>query len=179
MGFPPPGAQRPRPRFPDFEEILSDDIPVRSDGGHEGGRDSIAEFEDVENVAGYYTSYAGTTTVSLMIMTLRLIKMLDFQPRMGLVTRTVSAALNDLGHFFGLFTLVFVGLAAIAFLNFGRSLEKFSSIGWSIDTCFRLMLGDTEPYEAMLTTTNAGSAILFYYCFMIIVFFVLLNMVIV
>jgi hypothetical protein len=132
-------------------------------------------FEDVETVASYYTSYAGTTTVSLMIMMLRLIKMLDFQPRMGLVTRTVSAALNDLGHFFGLFTLVFVGLASIAYLNFGRSLEKFSSIGWSIDTCFRLMLGDTEPYEAMLTTSSSTSAILFYYCFMVIVFFVLLN----
>jgi hypothetical protein len=132
-------------------------------------------FDGVAAIAGFYTQYAATSTLSLMIMTLRLIKMLDFQPRMDLVTRTMAAAANDLGHFFGLFALVFLGFSTIAYMNFGRSIESFSSIGWSSDTCFRLMLGDTGPYDSLLTTSNAMSAVIFYYIFMGVVFFILLN----
>jgi hypothetical protein len=62
-----------------------------------------------------------------------------------------------------LFGMVFAGFAMIAYLNYGRNLKGFHTIGWSWDTCFRLMLGDSAPYDEILTTANSASGIIFYY----------------
>jgi hypothetical protein len=53
--------------------------------------------------------------------------------------------------------------------------QGFHTLSWSIDTCFRLMLGETEPYLDILTTANSTSGVVFYYVFMFVVFFILLN----
>jgi hypothetical protein len=39
----------------------------------------------------FFTVYAGLNTISLVLMALRLLKVLHFQPRIGLVTRTLAA----------------------------------------------------------------------------------------
>ena len=46
------------------------------------------------------------STISLILMVLRLLKVLDFSPRMGLVTRTIAKAAIDLAHFLVLFGLI-------------------------------------------------------------------------
>merc|ERR1719272_848138 len=43
-------------------------------------------FDSVEKIALYFQFYSSLTTFSLIILTLRMIKMLHFQPRMGLLT---------------------------------------------------------------------------------------------
>jgi hypothetical protein len=59
--------------------------------------------------------------------------------------------------------MIFGGFAMIAYLNYGRNLKSFHTLGWSFDTCFRLMLGDVEPYDQILTTANSMSGVIFYY----------------
>jgi hypothetical protein len=46
---------------------------------------------------------------AVLLFVLRLLKALDFQPRMALVTRTISNAFTDLIHFIALFAIVFSG----------------------------------------------------------------------
>jgi hypothetical protein len=53
--------------------------------------------------------------------------------------------------------------------------QGFHTLSWSIDTCFRLMLGETDGYMDILTTANSTSGVVFYYVFMFVVFFILLN----
>jgi hypothetical protein len=49
----------------------------------------------------------------------RILKSLDFQPRMGLVTRTMAAAMGDLLHFCILFMFVYLGYAIVGHFLFG------------------------------------------------------------
>jgi hypothetical protein len=58
----------------------------------------LGMFYDAENISLFFTVYAGLNTISLLLMALRLLKVLHFQPRIGLVTRTLAAAARDLGE---------------------------------------------------------------------------------
>jgi hypothetical protein len=170
----------PRPRYYVYHDLEAFAHPLAlnystTSGEPEELHEVLDMFHSAEQIAYFFTVYAGLNTVSLLLMALRLLKVLHFQPRIGLVTRTLAAAAQDLSHFVLLFLLVFGGFAAIAYLNYGRSLREFHTFSGSWDTLFRLLLGDVSPYDRILTTANNRSGILFYYVFMFVVFFILLN----
>ena len=56
---------------------------------------------------------------TVLLFVLRALKVLDFQPRIALVTRTLAIAFTDLIHFFILFGLVTVGYSIAGMLLFG------------------------------------------------------------
>jgi hypothetical protein len=132
-------------------------------------------FDSVEKIAKYFQYYSSLTTFSLIILTLRLIKMLHFQPRISLLTRTLEEAAANLFHFFFLFTLVNAGYVLIGFLQFGRSVKHFSTIGKTADSCCRMILaGDMGPYDAILTSPNSAAGVVYCYSYIGIVFLILL-----
>jgi hypothetical protein len=55
-----------------------------------------------------YNACAGT---AIILFVFRLLKALDFQPIMGIVTRTLWVASSDMAHFIVLFTLISSGFA--------------------------------------------------------------------
>jgi len=59
----------------------------------------------------------------------RMLKLMDFQPRLGVVTRSLWLAGPDLIHFVFVFFMVFVGYAMLAHLIFGNAIEKFQVSG--------------------------------------------------
>ena len=67
---------------------------------------------------------------------------MDFQPRLGVVTRALQLAAPDLLHFFLVAGSVFVCYCMMGFLIFGNSLPWFASFGASINTCFEMLLGE-------------------------------------
>ena len=71
---------------------------------------------------------------------LRLLKSLDFQPRMALVTRTISGVFADLLHFLALFSIIFLGFTVAGFLLFGHQYQAFSSISNSAQFLVLLLL---------------------------------------
>lgn len=64
----------------------------------------------------------------MLLFILRLLKVLDFQPRMALITRTLSNTISELGHFAVLFTIVWMGYTIAGNLLFGHLMNDFSSI---------------------------------------------------
>ena len=56
---------------------------------------------------------------------------MDFQPRLGVVTRSLWLAGPDLIHFAIVAGMVFVGYAMMAHLIFGNVIEKFATFGVS------------------------------------------------
>ena len=50
--------------------------------------------------------YISTSGANLFLFLMRIFKLLDFQPRIGILTRTISRALEDLMHFVLLMTVV-------------------------------------------------------------------------
>lgn len=51
-------------------------------------------------------SYSGIVTTLFVIMTMQLLHVLHFQPKLSLITRTIQVAWADLTHFMVLFVLV-------------------------------------------------------------------------
>ncbi len=66
---------------------------------------------------------------------------MHFQPRLGVVTRSLALAAPDLIHFAIVAGAVFIGYAMMGFLIFGNSIQQFNSFGESINTCFEMLLG--------------------------------------
>lgn len=67
---------------------------------------------------------------------------MDFQPRLGVVTRALQLAAPDLLHFFLVAGSVFLCYCVMGFLIFGNSLPWFATLGTSINTCFEMLLGE-------------------------------------
>lgn len=107
----------------------------------------------------------------------RILKGLNFQERMGLVTRTIEAALSDLMHFFALFGIVFAGYACVGHLLFGHQfmgMQDLSSSALTL-TLFLLSLDTTEFYPSMMHSANPWAFHLFLWSYLIVAFFILLN----
>ena len=56
-------------------------------------------------------------------MLLIFLKSVDFHPRLGVVTHTLSVAANDLTHFFVVLMIVFVVYAALGHIILGGQIE--------------------------------------------------------
>jgi len=103
---------------------------------------------------------------------------MDFQPRLGVITRSLRLALPDLLHFALVAGAVFVGYSMTAFLIFGNTVPQFSGFGASVNACFSMMLGDFSDVAAALGQLDGVTGVaggLFFWSYMLLVFLVLLN----
>ncbi len=89
--------------------------------------------ETLGDLQGYFASFSG---ISVILLVFKLIASLDFQPKMGLITRTLSSAGSNMAHFMALFSLVFIGYAVVGNLMFG---SLYAGMATLADTCQTLM----------------------------------------
>lgn len=69
-------------------------------------------YEDVQEIATLYTTYIALNGVNIIMCLLRILKLMDFQPRLGVITHTMFLAASDLGHFFFIFSVIFFAFGA-------------------------------------------------------------------
>ena len=139
-------------------------------------------------------------------MLFRVLKMMDFQPRLGTLTQTISAASVDLVHFFIVLTLCFIGFALIGTITFGGSITQvnlplpvlpallsvpqssilqfcllqFRSLATSLNVCLSGLLGNDSVKDSLIQLTGwqLVAGILYWYSYVIIMFFIVLNLLI-
>jgi len=68
--------------------------------------------------------------INILLLMVRMLKLMDFQPRLGVVTRSLWLAGPDLIHFAFVFFMVFVGYAMLAHLIFGNAIQRFQVSGF-------------------------------------------------
>ncbi len=68
----------------------------------------------ITNLAQYMRLYNACAGTAIIVFVFRILKALDFQPIMGIVTRTLWAASSDMAHFIVLFCLISAGFALSA-----------------------------------------------------------------
>ena len=142
----------------------------------DGGLDAMMNmFNDVTALSGSMQQYSSLTGLCLILLIVRLLKMLDFQKRMGVVTRTIETAFNDLGHFFILFALVFLAYGALANVSFGPSVLGYSTLPKALHTNFLILLGDVDVCEELFQLPNPIIGVLFFYSYVLFCLFILLN----
>jgi len=139
---------------------------------------AFLEFSDritsLSNAMDTYSTFSG---IAVILMVFRILKSLNFQERMGLVTRTLEAAMSDLMHFFGLFGIVFAGYTFVGNLLFGHQFAGMSTVSSTALTLviFLLSLDATQFYPSMEHAANDVAFHLFLWSYLIVAFFILLN----
>jgi hypothetical protein len=93
----------------------------------------IEQVETLGDLQGYFSSFSG---ISIILLVFKLISSLDFQPKMGIITRTLARAGSNMAHYMALYSLVFIGYAVVGNLMFG---SLFSGMATFSDTCQTLM----------------------------------------
>lgn len=103
------------------------------------------------NTLSWYYALNG---INILLVIARILNLMHFQPRLGVVTRSLLLAGPDLLHFTVVAGIVFVGYAMMAHVIFGNVIEKFSSFRLSIDTCFEMLLGEISVNEDLKALTG-------------------------
>eukprot|EP00949_MAST-11_sp_MAST-11-sp1_P002783 g2783.t1 len=129
---------------------------------------------DARALANWQFNYLMVNGTSVIIMLFRTLNMFDFQPRVGLVTRTLERAAGDLFHFIVVFLLVIFGYSVVGYLNFGHSIEAFSTMSSSVVTCFEILLGEIGVNEE-LREKQTISRVLWFWSYILLAFFILIN----
>lgn len=167
------GEYQPKIRYNVYNDLFSEANYVNNINQHE--MDHLLEmFHKTIVIVGDIKAYMEVNGICMLLVMLRLLKLLDFQPKLGLITKTIFKAASDLGHFMIIFVFV-VGIYTVqAYYLFGNSIEDFSNPGAAFNTCFNMLMGDNGPNSAVLALRPVAGAI-FIYTFILVVFFVLLN----
>ncbi len=82
-------------------------------------------------------------------MWFKIFKYISITKRLTRISKALFKALPDVGAFFFVFIILFIGFGISAHLLFGNDIVSFSSVGESFLTLFRMMLGDWD-YDAIV-----------------------------
>ena len=132
-------------------------------------------IDSLEEIQSTRREFSYLLCVCLLLVCLQLVKNLDFHPRMGLITQTLSGAAADLGFFMILLTLLMILFAYLGLLIFGDYSEPFNTFVDAFMTCLQMLIQTYSPAEDIAASPNKIMAHTYYWSFQIIAFFVLLN----
>jgi hypothetical protein len=99
--------------------------------------EAIDRIKALSSLAQAYRSIAG---LNAFMFVFSLLEVFRFQPRLGLISRTIEIVTPDLCNFIILFATVFGGFAVAATLLFGHQVYKVSSMDQSVVFLFFLMI---------------------------------------
>lgn len=141
-------------------------------GIFEGHLDALVlHFEEMSE---YQVQFRLLCAIFPMCLMLRLFKAFASQPRLALVTQTLSVSMTDVGHFLVVFFTIFTTFVIMAMLLFGRELAEFSEFGRAFNNCFLALMGDFD-YGSMFAEAREIGTVWFWF-FQIILVLLMLNM---
>jgi hypothetical protein len=134
------------------------------------------EFVAILNNRGIYVTING---INIFLCLLRFFKAADFQPKLGIVTRTVGKSFQELAHFFALLSAVCLMYLIFGQVVFGDKVQQFSSLSQSAQTIISWTLsGDDRGAGERLFELPGNLAIagaVYYTTFALITTLMLLN----
>eukprot|EP00899_Mesostigma_viride_P029655 jgi/Mesvir1/9875/Mv22407-RA.3 len=133
-------------------------------------RHLLDKFEEVQGISRVTDVYFFLTSLNLLLMTLRVLKLTDFHPRLGIVTHTLSRAFTDIMHYLLVAGVVFISFSTMAHISFGTILAEFSTLSDAFNTCFLMLVGEVGINEKLMDMKGLqlGMGWIFFWLFMII-----------
>ncbi|CAI7833065.1 unnamed protein product, partial [Closterium sp. NIES-54] len=138
---------------------------------------AVSAADKLGNIINTCSVYFALQGMNVFIMVLRVLKLMDFQPHMGIITRSIRVALPSILHFFLLALAIFLAYATYAYLVFGMTMAQFSTLWGAMQTCFLIILNDNsvQYFFQHMESWQYVAAMIFWFSFVIIFFFVLFN----
>ena len=134
------------------------------------------DFVAILKNRGIYVTING---INIFLCLLRFFKAADFQPKLGIVTRTVGKSFQELAHFFALLSAVCLMYLIFGQVVFGDKIQQFSNLSQSAQTVISWTLsGDDRGAGERLFELPGNLAIagaVYYTTFALITTLMLLN----
>ena len=151
------------------------------------GELALIEFAGTMGVLSeLQNTWTALSCSNVLFFVLRFLKVLDFQPRMSLITRTLHNSMLDLSHYLALIGIILTGYASVGTLLVGDRVKDFQTFWGASCALFTILMGwePQDHYAAMLEATSqanlvATSAVyqFFFWSWVLIATFLMLNIV--
>lgn len=83
----------------------------------------LKHFSDMSLIGSMESSYVSVCGANMFLYLMRVFKLLDFQPKIGMLTRTIANAMDDLMHFMLLLAVVFLFYIMMGAIVFGPTIS--------------------------------------------------------
>lgn len=124
---------------------------------------------------GYWHEHlAYCTAFIVFVATIKFIKLLRFNKRMGMLGAVLSYSAKDIRQFLIIFFLVFFAFVQIFYLLFKNTLYRYHTFVHSTEASIQIALGKFEFLELYEQSQVLGPLV--FACFVIFIIFVMLNM---
>jgi len=114
--------------------------------------------------------------VNVFLNWFKLISILSYDPQFGIVYNTLGRAASGVGGFLVIFLIIFYGFAQAHAMVFGGRLENFRTIGQSMFSLLRSLLGDFDFVQLQEAHGHMGPTL--FILFVVLAVFVVLNILI-
>ncbi|CAD7964530.1 unnamed protein product [Amoebophrya sp. A25] len=150
------------------------------EGLQEGGMISKQWIEGVKELQFLSERAQAVATVggvNICFIFLRLLTLMSaVSPNLGLVLQSLGQGSESFSCFTFIFLLLFCGFGLSGYLQFGGTVEQFSTWYGALLTCLRMTIGDFDFKEMHSEAQNPFVAVIWFVIFMAIFFLVLVNM---
>ncbi|CAF1487008.1 unnamed protein product [Rotaria magnacalcarata] len=133
----------------------------------------MGEFVNFNAIGSFDEVYSYIVALVTFFTMLKFLKLLRFNKRMGMLSKSLHYAQKDLSSFGFVFIIFMVAYAHMGFGLFGRSLQSYKSFFTALTTCFRMLLGEINAPDMLAVSRVYGS--FYFLSFIILVFVALLS----
>jgi len=109
----------------------------------------VSYFDQIESVCAHYSLMRRILSFYPFIVISQFLQPFNGQPRLGVMTRTLTCAAVDIAHFFFVFAIVFCIYSIMGMMLFGQELVEFSTFSRALVATFHMLLGELPGQEAM------------------------------
>jgi len=135
--------------------------------------ESDDDYANFDRLAYWQSVYNTMSAFMLFFIWIKTFNFLDFNYTMTLLSRTLSACVNDILGYLVMFGIVFIAYAQFGYLVFGPTTFGFHTFEDSTFSLLRIILGDFDFYA--LYKANRAVGPIFFFTYVISVFFILFN----
>lgn len=118
-------------------------------------------FDKVHVIAKNAYNFRVIVAMYQFLIASRFFEAFDVQPRLSLVTRTVSTAMVSIIHFGVVFLTIFSIFVVSGMILFGQEVEQFTNMSRAMHTTFRVLLGDFD-WDSLAVVGRAQSVVWFW-----------------
>ena len=146
--------------------VVEDTVAALSGGEDREGSEAMMDALEVAvvQVEGFrWFAIIGAFTIML-----RFFKAFDSQPRLSLVSRTLSGCLIDVAHFLFVMAAIFTVFSIAAVVLFGHRVARFVTVSKAIRTCLFVLMGEFDWEEMQVIGDDLAFGWLFLFFFLIV-----------
>ena len=140
--------------------------------------------EDLDNLLTMWSTMVYLNVCNCLTVFLKILKYLQLNPRLGVLTLSISEKKSQLLGVLALFSWAIFTFAMAGYSMFGSTMYEYHTLATAYTTLVRMLVGDFSRFQSDLgiyegmRKENRLLAGVFFWCYVVLVFYTLLNMVI-